>query len=119
MCIRDSSYSVYRALAISARAMNPQQRPDLTNTYPTAEILPQPQWADPKKIVSLDPFGHTVAQDFGRLIGEGIDIRPSIAITKARLNLPEILAAMGAHRLAADGHIPVSYTHLDVYKRQP
>jgi GTP cyclohydrolase II len=59
----------------------------------------------PKKIVSLDPFGHTVAQDFGRLIGEGIDIRPSIAITKARLNLPEILAAMGAHRLAADGHI--------------
>ena len=99
------SYSVYRALAISARAMNPQQRPDLTNTYPTAEILPQPQWADPKKIVSLDPFGHTVAQDFGRLIGEGIDIRPSIAITKARLNLPEILAAMGAHRLAADGHI--------------
>ncbi|SDF51293.1 GTP cyclohydrolase II [Bosea robiniae] len=99
------SYSVYRALAISARAMNPQQRPDLTNTYPTAEILPQPQWADPKRIVSLDPFGHTVAQDFGKLIGEGIDIRPSIAITKARLNLPEILAAMGAHRLAADGHI--------------
>ena len=78
---------------------------DRTNTYPTAEILPQPQWAAPKKIVSLDPFGHTVAQDFGRLIGEGIDIRPSIAITKARLNLPEILAAMGAHRLAADGHI--------------
>lgn len=99
------SYSVYRALAISARAMNPQQRPDLTNTHPTAEIAPQPQWGDPKKIVSLDPFGHTVAQDFGQLIGEGIDIRPSIAITKARLNLPEILAAMGAHRLAADGHI--------------
>ncbi|MGO4286339.1 GTP cyclohydrolase II, partial [Bosea sp. TAB14] len=99
------SYSVYRALAISARAMNPSQRPDLTNTHPTAEIAPQPQWADPRKIVSLDPFGHTVAQDFGKLIGEGIDIRPSIAITKARLNLPEILAAMGAHRLAADGHI--------------
>ncbi len=99
------SYSVYRALAISARAMNPSQRPDLTNTHPTAEIVPQPQWADPKKIVSLDPFGHSVAQDFGPLIGEGIDIRPSIAVTKARLNLPEILAAMGAHRLAADGHI--------------
>ena len=50
--------------------IHPQQRPDLTNTHPTAEILPQPQWADPKKIVSLDPFGHTVAQDFGQLIGE-------------------------------------------------
>ena len=89
------SYSVYRALAISARAMNPSQRPDLTNTHPTAEILPQPQWADPKKIVSLDPFGHTVADDFRTLIGEGIDIRPTIAVTKARLNLPEILAGGG------------------------
>lgn len=96
------SYSVYRALAISARAMNPSQRPDLTNTQPTTDILPQPQWAEPGKIVSLDPYGHRVAQDFGRLIAEGVDIRPTIAITKARLNLPEILAAMAGHRLAAD-----------------
>ncbi|WP_439497024.1 GTP cyclohydrolase II [Bosea sp. (in: a-proteobacteria)] len=96
------SYSVYRALAISARAMNPAQRPDLTNTQPTTEIPPQPQWSQPGKIVSLDPYGHRVAQDFGRLIAEGIDIRPTIAITKARLNLPEILAAMAGHRLAPD-----------------
>lgn len=99
------SYSVYRALAISARAMNPAQRPDLTNTHPTSDILPQPQWSEPGKIVSLDPFGHRVAQDFGKLIAEGIDIRPTIAVTKARLNLPEILAAMAGHRLAADGGI--------------
>jgi GTP cyclohydrolase II len=99
------SYSVYRALAISARAMNPAQRPDLTNTYPTSDILPQPQWFEPGRIVSLDPFGHRVAQDFGKWIGEGIDIRPTIAVTKARLNLPEILAAMAGHRLAADGAI--------------
>lgn len=96
------SYSVYRALAISARAMNPAQRPDLTNTQPTTEIPPQPQWSQAGKIVSLDPYGHRVAQDFGRLIAEGIDIRPTIAITRARLNLPEILAAMAGHRLAAD-----------------
>jgi GTP cyclohydrolase II len=99
------SYSVYRALAISARAMNPSQRPDLHNTHPTAEIAPQPQWSAPGRIVSLDPFGHRVAQDFGQWIGEGLDIRPTIAITKARLNLPEILAAMAANRLAADDHI--------------
>ena len=99
------SYSVYRALAISARAMNPAQRPDLTNTYPTSDILPQPQWFEPGRIVSLDPFGHRVAQDFGKWIGEGIDIRPTIAVTKARLNLPEILAAMAGHRLQADGGI--------------
>lgn len=99
------SYSVYRALAISARAMNPAQRPDLTNTQPTTEIPPQPQWSDAGKIVSLDPFGHRVAQDFGALIAEGVDIRPTIAITRARLNLPEILAAMAGHRLAADDGI--------------
>lgn len=99
------SYSVYRALAISARAMNPAQRPDLTNTHPTSEILPQPQWFEPGKIVSLDPFGHRVAQDFGKWIAEGVDIRPTIAVTKARLNLPEILAAMAGHRLSADGGI--------------
>jgi GTP cyclohydrolase II len=99
------SYSVYRALAISARAMNPAQRPDLTNTYPTSDIPTQPQWFEPGRIVSLDPFGHSVAQDFGKLIGEGIDIRPTIAVTKARLNLPEILAAMAGRRLQADGGI--------------
>ena len=99
------SYSVYRALAISARALNPSQRPDLTNTFPTSPIAPQPQWSEPGRIVSLDPFGHTAAADFAGLIAEGVDIRPSIAVTKARLNLPEILAAMAAHRLAADGDL--------------
>lgn len=96
------AYSIYRALAISARALNPLQRPDLHNTHPTAEIGPHPQWTTPGKIVSLDPWGHRAGQDFSRLISEGIDIRPSIAITKARLNMPEILAAMAGHRLAAD-----------------
>ena len=38
------SYSLYRALAISARALNPLARPDLHNTHPTAEIGPYPQW---------------------------------------------------------------------------
>ncbi len=99
------AYSLYRALAISARALNPAARPDLTNTHPTAEIAPQPQWAQPGKIVSLDPWGHRVAQDFAREIAEGVDIRPTIAVTKARLNLPEIIAAIAARRLAPDGRI--------------
>jgi GTP cyclohydrolase II len=95
-------YGIYRALAISARAMNPLQRPDLTNTHPTSLIGPHPSWSDPSKIVSLDPWGHRAGQDFAKLIGEGVDIRPTIAVTKARLNLPEILAAIGAHRIAPD-----------------
>ena len=97
------SYSLYRALAISARAMNPLSRPDLHNTHPTAEIGPHPQWFDPGRIVSLDPWGHLVGQIFQNDIAGGVDIRPSIAVTKARLNMPEILAAMGASRLKADG----------------
>jgi GTP cyclohydrolase II len=69
------------------------------------EIGPHPQWGDPGKIVSLDPWGHRVAQDFGSLIEEGIDIRPSIAITKARLTLHEIQGAIAAGRLEVDGDI--------------
>lgn len=99
------SYSIYRALAISARAMSPLARPDLTNTHPVVEIGPHPQWFDPETIVSLDPFGHIVGEVYAEEIAQGHDIRPSIAITKARLNLPEILAAMGAHRLAPDGGV--------------
>jgi GTP cyclohydrolase II len=106
------SYSLYRALAISARAMNPLARPDLHNTHPTAEIGPHPQWSEPGKIVSLDPFGHMVGQAYKDEISGGVDIRPTIAVTKARLNMPEILAAMGSKRLAADGGI--LYTSGDI-----
>ena len=59
----------------------------------------------PGKIVSLDPWGHRVAQDFSDLIAEGIDIRPTIAITKARLTLGEIYAAVATGRLEVDGEI--------------
>src|ERR687898_952457 len=72
------AYLLYRALAISARALNPPARPDLTNTHPTAGIGPHPQWADPQKIVSLDPWGHLVGEAFCDVIAAGTDIRPTI-----------------------------------------
>src|SRR5918995_6713370 len=99
------SYSLYRALAISARALNPLARPDLHNPHPTAEIGPYPQWCEPGKIVSLDPWGHMVGQIFHSEIAGGLDVRPSIAVTKARLNMPEILSAIGLKRLKADGGV--------------
>src|ERR1700754_3371148 len=99
------SYALYRALAVSSGALNPIARPDLTNTAPVVDIGPFPQWREPGKIVSLDPWGHRVAQDFGDMIAAGIDIRPSIAITKARLTLPEIYGAIAAGRLEVDGEI--------------
>lgn len=99
------SYSVYRALAISAGAMNPLAKPELHDTYPVAEIGPHPQWSEAGKIVSLDPWGHRVAQDFAEELAEGVDIRPSIAVTKARLSLPEISDAIARGRLKVDGQI--------------
>ena len=99
------SYAVYRALAVSSGALDPIRRPDLTNTYPAATIGPFPQWTDPQRIVSLDPWGHLVAENFSAEIAEGTDIRPSIAITRARLDLPEIQTALSAGRLKNDGTV--------------
>jgi GTP cyclohydrolase II len=99
------SYALYRALAVSAGALNPIARPDLTNTHPVVEIGPFPQWSEPGRIVSLDPFGHRIFEDFRGEIGEGLDIRPTIAITKARLTVPELKDAYESGRLRADGRI--------------
>lgn len=94
------SYALYRALAVSAGALNPIVRPDLTNTHPVVEIGPFPQWSEPGRIVSIDPWGHMVPQVFAAELAEGVDIRPSIAITKARLTVPELKG-----RLKVDGRI--------------
>ena len=99
------SYAVYRALAVSSGALDPIRRPDLTNTYPAATIGPFQQWTEPQRIVSLDPWGHLVAEDFKAEIAEGIDIRPTIAITRARLDLHEMQDALATGRLANDGDV--------------
>jgi GTP cyclohydrolase II len=99
------SYAVYRALAVSSGALDPIRRPDLTNTFPAATIGPFAQWSEPQRIVSLDPWGHLVAENFKTEIAEGIDIRPTIAVTRARLDLHEIQQALAAGRLKNDGAI--------------
>ncbi len=99
------SYSLYRALAVSSGALNPIQRPDLRNTAPVIEIGPHPQWSEPGRIVSLDPFGHRAAQIFADRIAEGVDIRPSIAITKARLTMAELHEAIRLKRIPIDGDV--------------
>jgi hypothetical protein len=45
-------------------ALSRDHKADLTNTSPTDIIGPYPQWTDPGKIVSLDPWGATVADVF-------------------------------------------------------
>ncbi len=99
------SYALYRALAVSSGALNPIARPDLTNTSPVVDVGPFPPWSEPGRIVSLDPWGHRVAADFRPEIAEGLDIRPTIAITKARLTISELDEAVVEGRLKVDGEI--------------
>jgi GTP cyclohydrolase II len=99
------SYAVYRALAIAAGKLSPVHVPDLTDTAPVAAIGPYPQWSDPERIVSLDPWGHLVAEAFAARRADGVDIRPTIAITRAHIEMPELRQAIAAGRLAPDGQV--------------
>ncbi len=99
------AYSLYRALAIAAGTLKPDHRPDLTDTSPAEAIGPFPQWSDPARIVSLDPWGHLVTEAFADQIAAGWDIRPTIAVTRARINMPELADAVRAGRLEPDGEV--------------
>lgn len=99
------SYGVYRALGVAAGRLARGHRADLALTSPTDEIGPYPQWSDPRKIVSLDPWGASVARAFEVERAAGCDIRPSIAVTRARIDLPEIRHAIAFQRLVPDGRV--------------
>ena len=99
------SYSVYLAVSVASGRLDPAHRPDLTNTSPVASIGPYPQWADPGKIVSMDPWGHLVTEAFAGELAAGIDIRPTIAVTQARLSLPEMREAIAAGRVKPDNRV--------------
>jgi len=99
------SYTIYRALAMAAGQMDPDHRPDLTNTDPVANIGPFESWYDPNKIVSIDPWGAKIGQVFGDYLKRGMDIRPTIAVTRAHLAMPEITDAIKAGRIQIDGKV--------------
>jgi hypothetical protein len=99
------SYSIYRALAIAMGTLSPTHKPDYTKTEPPFEIPPNPAWFDPKKIVSFDPFGHIVQQVYAKDIEAGLDVRPSIAITKAHIKLSECDESARKGELVVDGKI--------------
>ncbi|KAK2749179.1 Uracil-regulated protein 1 [Myotisia sp. PD_48] len=100
------SYSIYHALAVASNNLDIEHRPDFTNTEPAAKIGPFPQWGDKKRIVSMDPLGHLAPWIFKDLMDEqDLDIRPTIAITKAHMKLPELADSVRAGRLVPDGKI--------------
>lgn len=100
------SYSIYRALAIAMGTLNPTHKPDYSMTEPPVPIPPQPAWSDPHRIVSFDPWGHLVPQIFRKEVDElGLDVRPSIAVTKAHIKLSEIDETARKGELEVDGKI--------------
>lgn len=99
------SYGVYRALAVAAGNLTRGHRADLTDTSPTDLVGPYPAWGDPDRIVSIDPWGASVQQVFADHLAQGYDIRPTIAVTKAHIHLPEIKQAIAFQRLKIDGKV--------------
>jgi GTP cyclohydrolase II len=77
---------------------------------------PHPSWGNPDEIVSLDPFGALVGEVYGSFYEQGYDIRPTIAITKAHINMPEIGDAIAKGRLQVDGMLLKSGGDLVVIK---
>jgi GTP cyclohydrolase II len=110
------AYALYRALAVATRALARDHRPDLTDTAPARRIVAQRQWAEPIKIVSIDPWGHLVGEVFAEHIRAGIDVRPTIAITTARLAMPELRPLLAEGRLRADGQVLLDSGEIRVTK---
>nr|POE56721.1 putative gtp cyclohydrolase urc1 [Quercus suber] len=105
------SYSIYYALAMAAQQLTSEHRADFTNTEPASTIGPFPAWSDPKKIVAMDPLGHLAPWLYGDIIkDENIEIRPTIAVTKAHMKVPELEDAVRAGRLVPDGKICLNST---------
>ena len=110
------SYTVYRALSMASGKYSPTHRPDLHNTHSPVKIGPYPSWFDETKIVSLDPWGLDPSQNFPALFEKGYDIRPSIAVTQAHLQIPEIHDAIRAGRIKPDGKLILDNMDIKVTK---
>ncbi|RLN88016.1 hypothetical protein BBJ28_00003865 [Nothophytophthora sp. Chile5] len=80
------------------------------NTSPLCAVLSAAQ------IVTMDPFGHCVLEAFPEHFQKGYDIRPTIAVTKAHMDLPEIQEAVRLGRLKPDGKILKSSSQLVITK---
>ncbi|KAI9896254.1 hypothetical protein N3K66_008426 [Trichothecium roseum] len=100
------SYSLYYALAVASKELDSDHRPDFTNTEPAVSIGPFPQWGSSEKIVAMDPWGHLAPWIFKDTIEkDDVDLRPTIAITKAHMRLPELEDSVKKGRLVPDGKI--------------
>ena len=96
-------------MAIASGTLDPEYVPNYTNTEPAAQIGPNPQWFEPTKIVTFDPFGALTQAVFAPVEKfKKVDVRPTIAITRAHIDLPEIKQALKDGRLQA-GTLDIVY----------
>ncbi|KAL6945230.1 putative GTP cyclohydrolase [Hanseniaspora vineae] len=99
-------YSIYHALAVGSNQLNKDHKADYTNSEPQFQIKENPSWFNLKDIVSMDPFGHLSPYLFSEISEEkNVEIRPTIAVTKATLKLIELKEAVAEGRLHVDGKI--------------
>ncbi len=110
------SFCIYRALAIACGELDAMHRPELSLTSPVLHIGPFPSWSDPSKIATLDPLGHITTEVFSAYLQKGYDIRPTIAITQAHIDLLEIHKAVRVGRLVPDGEILKSSGQVAIIK---
>ncbi len=110
------SYSIYQALSVASGQLDARHQAQLAHTEPLVEIAPNEAWWDPDRLVSLDPWGAKITEVFAPLLVQGYHLRPTIAITQAHLDLPEIQSAITAGRLMVDGKIVKPNGSLSVTK---
>ncbi|CDK29763.1 unnamed protein product [Kuraishia capsulata CBS 1993] len=98
-------YSIYRALAVASKQLDPDHVPDYTNAEPPVNFPQQPQWSDPSKIVAMDPFGHLAPWLFA---DSDVEVRPTISITKAHLQLGDLRDEVASGNLPVDGDVVIN-----------
>ena len=109
------SYTVYRALSVASGQYPRDHKPDLHNTSATVDIGPYDTWYD-DHIISMDPWGAHITESYDELLKDGFHIQPSIAITSAHLQIPEIEQSIAQGRLKVDGKIIVNKADVRVTK---
>ncbi len=122
-------FSIYKALSIATSQMSSDHCPDLENTQPVFNPKPNENWG---KISSFHPYGHSQVASYSYVEPhdnklhylklqeeDSMDtpkletknriattpIEPTIAITKAKLNIPEIDNLIKNEKLFPDGKI--------------
>ena len=101
-------YAVYRAVGVARGQIDFSEALDLSSTEPAVKIGPYEAWYDPEKIVAIDPWGHMAAKEAphgpaSEAARRGVDVQPTIAVSRANLKLIEVEQAVDAGRLKVDG----------------